>query len=347
MKKWHIFAALIVLVAFVTVPGYAAEELKGMVFGKVPYTMAHAYHQAHVKHGVAHAKEKYGIKVMVIDGESTTDGTLAAVETFISQGLDGVMVHCNDPVVMDQIAQMGQGENIPITSFFSETKSKIAPHLRINEAVTSKQMGEAAAKKWKEWYPDKPIKIGVIDYLQFEIVQTGRTGPFIAGVKAVDPSAEVVSKLEGNGNIEQSMAQMQDMIQAHPEINIVYGASADHALGAIAALEAAGRGKAKDGKCLTEIVVGTDATEAELIKVFDPNSSFKITQGLQPAVNGAAEVDLMVKIKKGEIQMTEFYVMDTFNKFISFWDTSLDEAQKFLSYQYFSEVDLKQKIQGK
>jgi ribose transport system substrate-binding protein len=137
------------------------------------------------------------------------------------------------------------------------------------------------------------------------------------------------------------------MIQAHPEINIVYGASADHALGAIAALEAAGRGKAKDGKCLTEIVVGTDATEAELIKVFDPQSSFKITQGLQPAVNGAAEVDLMVKIKKGEIQMTEYIVVDTYNKFISYWDTSLDEAQKFLSYQYFSEVDLKQKVQGK
>ena len=141
--------------------------------------------------------------------------------------------------------------------------------------------------------------IGVIDYLTVEIVQKMRTGPFIAGVLSVDPTAQVVSKLEGSANVQKSMAAMQDMLQAHPEVNLVYGANADHALGALAALENAGRGKAVNGKPLTEIVIGTDATEGELAKLYDPNSAFKITQGLQPAVNAKAEMDLLAKMIAG------------------------------------------------
>jgi ribose transport system substrate-binding protein len=202
-------------------------------------------------------------------------------------------------------------------------------------------MGVEAAKKWMEWYPDKPIRIGVIDYLTVEIVQKHRTGPFIAGVLSVDPTAQLVSKLEGSANVNKAMAAMQDMLQAHPEVNLVYGANADHALGALAALENAGRGKAVDGKCLTEIVIGTDGTEGELVKVYDPTSSFKITQGLQPAVNAKAEMDLIVKMIKGYQDSDEWIQLDTFNKFISYYSTTIEDAQEFVGYQYFSELDLK------
>jgi ABC-type sugar transport system substrate-binding protein len=345
MKNKLLLTLLVTIFAITTPSLFAGDvDVKGMVFGKVPYTLAAGYHQSHVKHMELYAKKKYGIEVRVIDGETTNNATLAAAETFVSQGVDGLIVHCNDPVVMDQIANIGNKAGIPTTSFFSATASKSVPHTRINEAKTSKMMGVAAATMWKKWYPNKPIKIGVIDYLQYEIVQVGRTRPFIAGVMEVDPTAVVVSKLEGNANIEKAMSATQDMIQAHPDINIIYGASADHSLGALAALEAAGRGKAVNGKVLTEIVVGTDATEGEMIKVFDPSSSLKITQGLQPAINAAAEVDLMVMIKQGKIGQNEFYIKDTFNKFMTFWNTSLDEAQEFMSYQYFSNFDLKSQI---
>jgi ABC-type sugar transport system substrate-binding protein len=121
----------------------------------------------------------------------------------------------------------------------------------------------------------------------------------------------------------------------------VYGANADHALGALAALENAGRGKAVNGKPLTEIVIGTDATEGELVKVYDPSSSFKITQGLQPAVNAKAEMDLLYNCIQGSQNPDEFIQIDTFNKFISYWETPIDEAQAFIREQYFSELDLK------
>jgi ribose transport system substrate-binding protein len=137
------------------------------------------------------------------------------------------------------------------------------------------------------------------------------------------------------------MAAMQDMLQAHPEVNLVYGANADHALGALAALENAGRGKAVNGKCLTEIVIGTDATEGELAKLYNPSSSFKITQGLQPKVNAIAEMDLLYNCATGAQNPDAWIQIDTFNKFISYWDTSIEDAQKFIEEQYFTKLDLK------
>jgi ribose transport system substrate-binding protein len=302
------------------------------------------YHQAHVKHLIAYAKEKYNADVSVIDGEFSTEASVRAVETFISQGVNGILLHSLDEKVNDQMVRAARKANIPITTFYIPTFSRLVPHLQINEAQTSFQMGKAAALKWKELYPNKPIYIGVIDYLTVEIVQIHRTGPFIAGVMSVDPKAQVVSKLEGSANVEKSMAAMQDMLQAHPEVNLVYGANADHALGALAALENAGRGKAVGGKPLTEIVIGTDATEGELVKLYDPSSSFKITQGLQPAVNAKAEMDLLYNCTTGAQNPDEFIQIDTFNKFISYWETPIEEAQAFIKEQYFSTLDLKSAV---
>jgi ABC-type sugar transport system substrate-binding protein len=346
MRKFLVVFVCISVLAFAASPlfsggGESGGKKQEIVIGKIPITMEANYHQAHVKHLISYAQEKYGAEVTVIDGEFSTDASMAAVETFVAQGVTGILLHSLDEKVNDQMVKESRRNDIPISTFYIPTQSRLVPHLQINEAETSFEMGKEAAKKWLEWYPDKPIKIGVIDYLTVEIVQKHRTGPFIAGILSVDPTAQVVSKLEGSANVNKAMAAMQDMLQAHPDVNIVYGANADHALGALAALENAGRGKAVNGKCLTEIVVGTDGTEGELVKVYDPSSSFKITQGLQPAVNAKAEMDLIIKMINGYQEPDEWIQIDTFNKFISFYSTTIEEAQEFVSYQYFSELDLK------
>ena len=351
MKKFVVLTVSLLVCLGLVATGFAAQKKGGkkkqLVIGKIPITMEANYHQAHVKHLIAYAKEKYGADVKVIDGKFSVDASKQAVESFISMGVDGILLHALDEKGNDQMVKDARKAKIPITTFYIPTFSRLVPHLQINEAETSFQMGVAAAKKWKEFYPDKPINIGVIDYLSIEIVQKHRTGPFIGGVLSVDPTAKLVSKLEGSANINKAMAAMQDMLQAHPEVNLVYGANADHALGALAALENAGRGKAVNGKPLTEIVIGTDATEGELLKVYDPSSSFKITQGLQPLVNAKAEMDLLYRCIQGQINPDEWMQIDTFNKFISYWDTPIEEAQEFIKIQYFSTMDLKKAIASK
>ena len=185
------------------------------------------------------------------------------------------------------------------------------------------------------------------DYLNVEHAMQQRSNPFIEGVKSVDATAEVVSRLDGAGSSEKALAAAQDMLQAHPEVNIVYGTNADHALAALAAFENAGRGKAVNGKPLTEIFVGTDATEAELLKLFNPSSSFKITQGLQPKANAEAEVDTMMKMINKQLAWDKWVEIPTLDILFSYWSNKVEDGTAFLKDQYFMDVDLAKELAKK
>ncbi len=346
MKIRLIACSLLLCIVSVLSVHAAGGQQKGkeIILGKIPITLVAGYHQSDVKWAQQYAKEKYGVTVKVIDGEFNTDTTMNAVETFVAQGVNGIMLHTFDPVVMDRMVAVAQAKKIPILTFYLPPQTKNAPHVQIDEAATSYAMGVTAAKKWKEFYPGKPIKVGQISYLNIESVIAIRDQPFFDGVKSVAPDAVLVSRMDGAGSVEASMAAAQDMLQAHPEINMVYGANADHALGALAAFESAGRGKAVNGVPVTEMFIGTDATEAELLKVFDPKSCLKITQGLQPKVNAMAKVDLIMKAVKGEIPFDKWTEVKTKNILLNYWDNTVDEGTKFLQEQYFSTIDLKKEL---
>ena len=347
MKKlvtvFGVLALMGVMVLSVFAAGERTED-EEIVIGKVPITLVAEFHQSLIKHEIEYAKEKYGATVKVIDGEFKTDVAMNAVEDFIAQGVDGILLHTYDGAVLDEAIEAAHEEGIPISTFYNEPVTKGNPHVQINEAETSFQMGVIAATKWKESYPDKPIYVGLIAYLNIPHAVKMRSEPFTKGIMSVDPNAVVASRLDGGGSTEQSLAAAQDMLQAHPEVNIVYGSNADMALAALSAFESAGRGKAVNGKPLTEIFCGTDATEAELIKLFDPNSSFKVTQGLQPRANAEAEIDTVMKMINGELAMDVWIEVPTLNKLFSYWDNTIDEGTEFLQYQYFLDVDLKEEL---
>ncbi|MBI9106100.1 MAG: substrate-binding domain-containing protein [Spirochaetales bacterium] len=339
---------LLMIVLSVVISGvFAGGQQEGereIVLGKIPYTLSHDYHQSHCKWVVDYAKEKYGVTVKVVDGEASPEKSLNAVESFVVQGVDGLLLHITDPVILDQAIEIAHEEDIPVVSFYNEPKTKANPHVRIDEPKTSFQMGVIAAKKWMSLYPDKPIKVGMISFMNMEHVLTLRSTPFFKGVKSVAPDAELVAQYNGEGSSELAMASAQDMIQAHPDVNIVYGSTAEHAIGALASFEAAGRGKAVDGEPLTEIIVGTDATEAELLNVFDPNSSFKITQGLAPKENAMAEVDALMQMINGELEPNEWSEISTYNIVLDYWNNSVDEGTSFIKEQYFSDTDLRKEL---
>jgi ribose transport system substrate-binding protein len=324
--------------------GQKEPAKKEIVIGKVPITLEAQFHQALIKIEAAYAKEKYGATVKVIDGEFKSDVALNAVYNFISQKVDGILLHTLDPAVLDQAIKAAHDAGIPISTFYNEPATKANPHVQIDESKTSYQMGVIAATKWKEFYPNKPIKMGLIDYLNVEHAMQQRSNPFIEGVKSVAPNAEVVSRLDGGGSSEKALAAAQDMLQAHPEVNIIYGTNADHALAALAAFENAGRGKAVNGKPLTEIFIGTDATEAELLKLFNPASSFKITQGLQPKANAVAEIDTMMKMINKELAWDKWVEVFTNDKIFTYWDNKVADGTAFLKDQYFMEVDLAKEL---
>jgi ribose transport system substrate-binding protein len=229
---------------------------------------------------------------------------------------------------------------IPVSTTYVEPSLKVAPHVQQMEIPASFEMGRIAAMKWKEWYPDKTCYVAGIGWGGFPHVMRMRFDPFMEGVKSVDPNAKMLAKLPGNSSTEVAMQATLDMLAAHPEINIIQGGNDEHGMGALAAAEQLGRGKAVNGKALTEIIVGTDGNEAAFLKIYDPTSAFKITMASPAKINAYAEIDSMMAMIEGKLDTKKWVEVTTYNLPVSYWTTPASYVEFFLLDNMNSKVKL-------
>jgi ribose transport system substrate-binding protein len=334
----------------------AAAAAKEVYIGKVPITLSHAVHGNDAKWAEKYAKEKYGAKYEVIDPAGDLQKEIKAVEDFIAKGVDGIILHPVQESGVNEIVKEARDAGVYVISYFmAPTEAKI-PMVRVEESIVANQMGKDMAKKWKELYPDKPIKVGFIDFLSVAYCFDQRSGPFLKGVKEVDPSVTGLvtniknsagETLEGatfwlgaEGDLSKSQAIGQDVLQKYPEVNLIYGTNTPNALGALSAYEAAGRGKAKDGVPLTEIFAGTDGDAPELIKLADPTSSLKYTLGMQPQTFAYAQVDLMMDVINGKVKPDEYSEVMSQDVYFNYYKDTVQQMQDWFNTQYFGNIDI-------
>jgi len=347
MKKL-LLTVLVLVIALGSV--FAAGEQEDAteydyVIGKIPYTFEHAYHQAVCREITEYAAKMYNTKAVIIDGESSAEATLAAVENLISQGVDGIALHCGDAGLSAKALGMAHAAGIPMVTTLIRPETLIAPHIQPQETPSSIYMGAEAARQWKAAHPDTPIKVAMLNFGGIEQVWDMRTGAFLEGVKSVDPSAELVTMLNGQGSTVKSMEIILDVLQSDPGVNLIFCANDEMALGALAACEQLGRGVMDNGVPVTEIIAGLDASSAALVKIFDPNCSFKLTHGAVKDI-ARAEVDTVMAMINGEIPMDEFQETRVLSPTFDYWNTSLKEAQRHLETNFFYEGDLEADVKA-
>jgi len=342
-KSLFILSICLVVLLLSSLMTVNAEEAKKITIGEIIYNLSQPYQQAHAKNAEEYAKE-LGINIIIVDGKGSTDVAASAFEDLIAKKVDGIITQPADGESVNNSIKEAHNAGIPVVTFFNKPTKEKAPFVLLVEHDIAVQMGAFAAKKWMELYPDKPIRIGLISEPSVEYTRVHRALAFVDGVKSVAPEAEVVADLNGYGVRDKSLLAGEDLLQSHPDVNIIYGINADSVLGALGAFEAAGRGKAENGKPLTEIFLGTDGTEAEILKIADPNSSFKVTMALQPKNNARVLIDTLLKVIKGEIDMKSDIVVDSPDFIVDGWSMDIDKLQKFLEDQYFSKINIKKEL---
>jgi ribose transport system substrate-binding protein len=334
----------------------AAAAAKEVYIGKVPITLSHAVHGNDAKWAAKYAAEKYGAKYEVIDPAQDLQKEIKGVEDFIAKGVDGIILHPVQESGVNEIVKEARGAGIPVVAYFMAPTEEKIPMVRVREDMVAYQMGKDMAKKWKELYPDKPIKLGFIDFLSVAYCIDNRSGPFLKGVKEVDPELEgLVTTIKNSkgevqdgptfwlgaeGDLSKSQAIGQDVLQKYPEVNIIYGTNTPNALGALSAYEAAGRGKAKDGVPLTEIFAGTDGDAPELIKLADPTSSLKYTLGMQPQTFAYAQIDTMMDVINGKIDPDTYSEVVSEDVYFNYYKDTMQQMQDWFNTQYFGNIDL-------
>lgn len=317
---------------------------KGLVIGEVFWGLHDSYQQAHQVAAADYCKE-LGIKFIPLDGLMKPEVQAAAMEDLIARQVDGIICQAYDQAAMEVSIAAAQEAGIPVVSFVNIASGKVKyPTIMIEERKGSIAMGELLAKKMMEYHPGIKFKIATISDPSIEWAHDQRTKAFVQGVQNVAPDAEWVFN-SGKSNREVAYATAEDILQRNPDVNILFGYNAENVLGGLAAFEAAERGKADDKMPITEVFAGVDGSVPEIIKVANPDSSFKATLALQPKSTARKCIDMLLKIINDELDM---YATDKNEAVVSFivngWDMNIDEIQHFLKDQWKIEIDLREEI---
>ncbi len=302
--------------------------------------LSNVFHQMQATEAKKYAKEKYGAEVYVFDGKSDSATMTQNVDQIMAQGMDAATLHIWDYDAVKPAVKEALGKGIILTTFFSPLGDSGIPVARSDEAGIGFAMGAEMAKQWKAAHPDKPIVMVELGWPNNTEVKSGRTDPFVKGVLSIDPTAKDLGCQDASKGPDAAKQIVADLMTTHPEVNLIYSEASNLTVGTMAALNQAGRGKADNGKPLTEIVASVDFDEVEMKLVFDPNSSLKLSMGLPPIETSHGRIDLIMDIANGKVNQVSQPAKEFFYKAykMSFWSMKRDEAATWLNTQFGTNV---------
>ncbi len=204
-------------------------------------TMANPFFKEMGDAMVAEGK-KHGFEVILTAGENDPAKQKDQVNDFIVKKVSAIILcPCDSRSVGTTIAEANKA-GIPVFTADIASLDKagtVVCHVATDNYAGGKLAGETLVKLL-----DGKGKVAVIDHPEVESV-IQRTKGFHEVVDKV-PGIKVVAQLPGKGAREESFKTAQDILEKNPELDAIFAINDPSALGAVAAIEKAGRtGKIK------------------------------------------------------------------------------------------------------
>jgi ribose transport system substrate-binding protein len=198
-----------------------------------PYIMA-------VGEGIKAAAAEFGAEVVTLAPQSGSDinGQVGKLQDAISMGVDVILINPHDDSAAAPLIEQAIDAGIAV---FNLNSDSVDFEARLTGVVgyDQKNGNIAQAKMIAEKFKDKKLVIGIIEGLP-GYHTTQRCGGFEEGIKD-HPDYEIVSRLNGSWNTDGGNTAAMDMLQANPDINLIYCANDMEAMGALQACKTLGR----------------------------------------------------------------------------------------------------------
>jgi ribose transport system substrate-binding protein len=233
--------------------------------------------------------DKLGLRVEVFDSEAKADRQIAAIENFVSKGAQAIVICAVDPKVIDTAVREAASQGVYMLQYTGRDLAVNGIGISVEDADLGCAAGEIAGELIAAEKGGQAT-VALLDYPSLPTV-VERADNIEACLKQKAPDAKIIGRYLG-GTQENGLASMENALQAHPEIDVVVSINDAGALGAIKALEAAG----KDPH--TTLVVGIDADPQakELIK---QGKFLRGTVDTSPALTGEMVVHAVIKLLAG------------------------------------------------
>jgi len=235
-------------------PGESASDTPGSAdsprtIGVTLLTMQHQFYQD-LRAGLEAKADELGYELIITSAEFDPARQANQIDEFIVQDVDAIVVSPCDSRSVGASIVAANNADIPVVT------ADIASTAPIGEVVTHVASDNmAGGREAAQLMVEALNGAGTVAILSHPEVTSvsDRVKGFREQLKA-HRDMTIVAELSAEGKRDKAVRVMEDLLQSHPDLDGVFGINDDSALGALAAIEAAGRGG-------SIVVVGYDATE--------------------------------------------------------------------------------------
>ena len=239
MRK-HILLTVVTILSFLP-PSSIAAPAKKATIGVSLLTMTNPFFRE-LGDAMKDEATKHQIEVILTAGEFDPAKQHHQVSDFITRRVDAIVLSpCDSKSIGTAIAEANKA-GIPV---FTVDIAALASGAKVVSHVATDNFGggKMAATAMIEALGGSG-KVAILDHPEVESVilrVKGFESELAAQKKEGSPVLQVVAKLPGGGAKEKSFKATEDVMQAHPDLRGIFASNDPAALGAVAALEKAGK----------------------------------------------------------------------------------------------------------
>ena len=235
-----------------------------------------------LKEGAEAKAADLGIELVVLDSQNDAAAELSNMEDLLTQGVDVILIDPTDSDAVGNAIKAANAKGVPvITLDRGANAGEVVTHIASDNVAGGLMAGEYVV----ELLGGKG-KVVELEGIAGTSAARDRGKGFNDAIGA--SSIEVVAKQVADFDRTKGLSVMENILQAQPEIDAVFAHNDEMALGALKAIEAAGK---------NIIVVGFDATDDAVKSVQDGKMAATVAQ--QPSLIGELGVDAAKKVMDG------------------------------------------------
>lgn len=261
-----------------------------------------------VSEGIKEKCGELGWDCTVQDPKMDVASQLSAIETYIDQKYDGIIVSAVDPAALTDVVKKAADAGIKVIGSSTDIEN-----IHAFVSAGEYEMGYALGKAIGEWCEKnlsgdvKGVTFGTINDQNVMIREKGmREGAEETYTKGAITFINEPGTL-GGVTAEEGMANMEGLMRSNPDINLIMGSNDDTILGAYEAAKSSGMDLDKMA------FGGVNAVEQALNTIKEEKDSgegaYRVTVDITPRLHGVTDVEVLQQLFEGK-EFTEQVIIE-------------------------------------
>jgi fructose transport system substrate-binding protein len=230
---------LIANVASVAAQSESQAPEEGYAIGIVEQQLANPFFGA-LGNAAKAAAEANGLEVIMAESATAGDAAsqVTAIQDMINRGVKGISLDPANAAAVVPAVQEARDAGILVVAVNTETDpaDAVAATFETDNFAGGVLMGQWAKAK----LGDTPARVALLDYDLTDKTSKARHDGFLSGFGLTEESPEIAGSIQTQANADSGRTAMENLLSANPDINVVYTINEPMAVGAAAAIEAAG-----------------------------------------------------------------------------------------------------------